>query len=466
MTTLAEWVGPNPRVAVAKDGPLVSNADSGGGCVLYWMQRSQRGMDNPALNLAVELGNALRCPVLAVFAITPKFPDAQRRHYKFLVDGLGDIGDDLAAKIVRFVVRIGEPDEIIAAVSKETRALAVVSDENPLRVGRLWRDRFARSTSIPYARVDSDVVVPSALFPKEEYAARTIRPKIHKVWNDFLKAVPNPKAAVAWDSNDAHIPAGESLEPLRLMERFKVGDVSEVASYTGGSRAAEANLKRFLTHRLPSYATDRNIPVPYMTSELSAHLHFGHISAVSIALAVKNSGAPQESIDAYLEELIVRRELAINYVARNDRYDTIQGCASWALATLEKHASDKRERIYTLEHLEAAKTHDAVWNASQREMVITGRMHNYLRMYWAKKILEWSPDAESAFRVAIHLNDKYEMDGRDPNGFTGVAWAIAGKHDRPWPERPIYGTIRSMTESGLRRKFDADAYIRWVDSLG
>ena len=463
MTSLAEWVGCDPRVSVAKDGPLVS--DSGRGCVIYWMQRSQRGKDNPALNLAVELGNALRCPVLTVFAITPKFPEAQRRHYKFLADGLADMEHDLKAKHVPLVVRVGVPHEIIAAVCEETHALAVISDENPLRVGRFWRSSFAKAATIPFARVDSDVVVPSALFPKEEYAARTIRPKIHKVWDDFLKAVPNPKAAVAWDQDRVPLPKGEALEPSRLMAVFKIGGVAEVAGYPGGTRAAEANLKRFLSERLPRYMVERNIPVPYMTSELSAHLHFGQISVVSIALAVKASGAAAESVEAYLEELIVRRELAINYVARNDQYDSIQGGPAWALATLKKHAHDKRDPVYTLDRLEAAATHDPVWNASQKEMMITGRMHNYMRMYWAKKILEWSPSGETAFQIAIGLNDKYEMDGRDPNGFTGVAWAIAGKHDRPWPERPIYGTIRSMTQAGLRRKFDADAYIHWVEGL-
>ena len=463
MTTLAEWVGSNPRVLVVKDGALV--ADAGKGCVIYWMQRSQRGKDNPALNLAVELGNTLLCPVLTVFAITPSFPDAQRRHYKFLADGLLDIEHDLKTKNVPFLVRVGAPNEIIAAVCAETNALAVISDENPLRVGRFWRDRFAKETNLPYARVDSDVVVPTSLFPKEEYAARTIRPKIHEVWDTFLKAVPNPKAAVDWDEGLVPLPKGESLEPSRLMPVFKVGGVSEVAGYPGGSRAAEANLKRFLTRRLPKYANGRNLPVPYMTSELSAHLHFGQISVVTIALAARESGAPAESVEAYLEELIVRRELAINFVSRNDQYDTIQGCPSWALATLEKHAGDKREYLYSLEQFEAAETHDPVWNAAQKEMVVTGRMHNYLRMYWAKKILEWSPNATAAFQIAIGLNDKYEMDGRDPNGFTGVAWAIAGKHDRPWPERPVYGTIRSMTQAGLRKKFDADAYIRWVETL-
>ena len=235
--------------------------------------------------------------------------------------------------------------------------------------------------------------------------------------------------------------------------------------YRGGSREAMRRLRLFIRERLPRYATDRNEPTPYRTSELSAHLHFGHISPITIALAASGSDAPRESVDAYLEELIVRRELSVNFVARNPDYDRLDGCPAWALKTLAKHAGDPRPVLYTARQLEEAETHDPLWNAAQDEMVLTGRMHNYLRMYWAKKILEWSPDAETAFGIAVDLNDRYEMDGRDPNGYTGVAWAIGGKHDRPWPERPIFGTVRFMSYESTRKKFDSAAYIARVADL-
>ncbi|MHC5538059.1 hypothetical protein ACYOEI_07475 [Singulisphaera rosea] len=224
-------------------------------------------------------------------------------------------------------------------------------------------------------------------------------------------------------------------------------------------------MARFLKHRLPQYATDRNEPTPYCSSELSAHLHFGHVGPLSIALAVLESGADRVNIDVYLEELIVRRELSVNFVARNPDYDRIEGCPEWGLKTLAKHAGDPRPTLYTTAQLEAGETHDPLWNAAQKEMVLTGRMHNYLRMYWAKKILEWSPDAEAAFSVAVDLNDRYEMDGRDPNGYAGIAWAIGGKHDRPWPERPIFGTVRFMSYESTRRKFDSAAYMDRVRDL-
>jgi deoxyribodipyrimidine photo-lyase len=246
------------------------------------------------------------------------------------------------------------------------------------------------------------------------------------------------------------------------MATLKANGASEVAGYRGGTREAEKRLRRFLNERLPRYATDRNEPTPYTTTELSAHLHFGHVSPLTIALAVRDSGTSPENIDALLEELIVRRELALNFVARNPDYDRLAGCPEWARKTLTKHARDRRPVLYKTRVMEVGETHDPLWNAAQKEMVLTGRMHNYLRMYWAKKILEWTPDAETAFDIALDLNDRYEMDGRNPNGYAGVAWSIGGKHDRPWPERPIFGTVRFMSYESTRRKFDSAAYMERV----
>ncbi len=426
------------------------------------MQRAQRGLDNPALNLAIALGNSTRRPVLAVFSLTADYPHAQRRHYRFLVEGLVDAERDLRERGVPLVVRLGPPGEVVPALAEEVAAALVVGDENPVRIGQRWRDQAARSLKVPFRLVDADVIVPTSLFPKEEYAARTIRPKIHRVWNDYLKPVPRIDAAARWVGSQ---PAGEPIDPEALLSRLKVGGVPEVPSYRGGTREALGRLRQFIDERLNRYAVDRNQPIPYATTELSAHLHFGHISPLTIALEVVGSGGPRESIDSLLEELVVRRELATNFVARNPAYDRLDGCPAWARATLAKHAQDRRPHLYSASALEGADTHDPLWNAAQKEMVLTGRMHNYLRMYWAKKILEWTPDAETAFHIALDLNDRYEMDGRDPNGYAGVAWAIGGKHDRPWPERSIFGTVRFMSYESTRKKFDSAAYISWVDGL-
>ncbi len=459
LASLSTLWRPHPRVRVARSG----EPDPEGRCVLYWMQRAQRGSDNAALNLAIALGNALRQPVLVVFGLTADYPQAQRRHYRFLLEGLPEVRDELERKGVPLVVRIGRPDRVVLAMADEVRPSVVVGDENPLRVAQAWRNAVAEGLRVPFRVVDADVVVPTSLFETQEYAARTIRPKIRRVWNEYLRPIPNPKAEVAWPKGTT--PKGERIEPEALLERLKVGGVGEVPSYQGGTAEAHRRLRRFVRDRLPRYATDRNEPTPYMTSELSAHLHFGQINPLTIALAVRDSGEDPNSIEVYLEELIVRRELAINFVARNPEYDRLQGCPDWALRTLAKHASDPRPRLYSAERLEAAETHDPLWNAAQTEMVLTGRMHNYLRMYWAKKILEWSPDPETAFQVALDLNDRYEMDGRDPNGYTGVAWAMGGAHDRPWPERPIFGTVRFMSYESTRRKFDSQAYIDRVAEI-
>ena len=427
------------------------------------MQRTQRGRDNPALNLAIDVANAMGKPVVAAFGLTADFPGAQRRHFRFLVDALPEIRDALAARGVTFVVRIGDPPEVILRLASELRPALVVGDENPLRIGRIWRTRVAEALTVPFVLVDADVVVPSDLFPKEEFAARTIRPKIHRVWEDYLRPIPNPRAR--YPLAEADRPSGEAINPDHLLDSLHVGGAGEVAGYRGGSAEAARRLRTFVNHRLPRYATERNEPTPYMTSELSAHLHFGHVSPVTIALAVRESGEDPASVASNLEELIVRRELSINFVSRNPRYDSLEGGPAWGLKTLEKHVGDPRPVLYSAARFERGETADPLWNAAQKEMVITGRMHNYLRMYWAKKILEWTPDPSTAFAIAVDLNDRYEMDGRDANGYTGISWAISGRHDRPWGERPIFGMVRFMSGASTGRKFDSAAYIARVRSL-
>jgi deoxyribodipyrimidine photo-lyase len=242
--------------------------------------------------------------------------------------------------------------------------------------------------------------------------------------------------------------------------------VLPVKKFIGGTDEAERRLHLFLQERLAQYDQRRNHPEVPGTSELSAYLHFGQISPVTVALAVRGALAPAAARDAYLEELIVRRELAINFVARNPNYDRLQGCPDWGRATLAAHEDDPRPYLYTERQLENAATHDPLWNAAQTEMVTTGRMHGYLRMYWAKKILEWTKTPARAFAIAVRLNDRYLLDGRDPNGYAGIAWAIGGKHDRPWgPRRPVFGTIRYMSAAGMAGKFDVKGYLEWVSSL-
>lgn len=447
----------DPRVTVRREG----RPSATGSCVVYWMQRSQRGIDNPALDLAIDAANELGLPVAVFFGLHPRYPNANLRHYSFLVEGLADTIDAVERRGAAFVFR-PYPEHDLIRFCDETGPSLVVGDENPLRAPEAWRQKAAAKLRVPFWTVDSDVVVPSRLFQKEEYAARTLRPKITPLIEVFLHPSRNPRARFRWSAG--HKPSGRILETSRVLASLPLDRSAEaVSSLKGGTKEAIRRLKRFINERLQFYDKLRNSPHIDGTSELSAHLHFGHISPITIALAVRDSDSPEASKTAFLEELIVRRELAINYVARNSNYDRLEGCHGWARATLAERADDRRPYLYTQRQLESADTHDPLWNAAQIEMIRTGRMHGYVRMYWAKKILEWTPSPGEAFDVAVKLNDRYFLDGRDPNGYAGVAWAIGGKHDRPWPpRRPIFGLVRYMSAAGMARKFDVPAYIAKV----
>ena len=447
----------DPRVRIRRPGP----PDPGGLCVVYWMQRAQRAADNPALDVAIEAANILSLPVVAFFGLTVAYPRATLRHYRFMSEGFEDIAADLRKRRVGFVLR-RHPEHDLVRFCDEVRPALVVGDENPLRESERWRAGYADRLQVPFWTVDADVVVPSALLLKEQYAARTIRPRIQPLVPRFLAQSPEPDARVAW-SPPARVHAERpGVDVIRTLDI--TASPGQVAGMRGGPSKAAAVLKRFLATRLSGYATNRNHPDLDGTSQISPYLHFGHIGVRTIARAVSDADAPREDREAFLEEFIVRRELAVNFVRFNPRYDSLDGCEPWALRSLEKHAGDVRRPCYTTTQLEQAETHDPLWNAAQVQMVETGWMHGYVRMYWAKKILEWTRTPDEAFAIAVALNDRYQLDGRDPNGYTGIAWAIGGKHDRAWgPERPIFGTVRYMSYASTSRKFDCKGYIRGVE---
>ena len=445
----------DPRVRIRNPG----SPDPDGRCVVYWMQRAQRAVDNPALDTAIAAGNELGKPVVVFLGLVPFIERANLRHYQFLVEGVQDVADGVARRRAGFVLR-RYPDHRLEPFLDEVRAALVVGDECPLRQFEGWRRRVAERMRLPFWTVDADVVVPSALLLKEQYAARTMRPRVHAQLDRFLRIQPAPSARVAWKSPHAVT----SLSPAAdLLANWPIDrSVSPVAAFRGGTREARRRLAVFTRRALVAYDRERNEPSMAGTSGLSPYLHFGHIGPREVALAAKASGAPAPSVAAFLEQLIVRRELAINFVTFNRNYDSLRGCESWARATLAAHRRDRRPYLYAESELETAATHDPLWNAAQRQMVESGWMHGYVRMYWAKKILEWTRDPGEAFRIAVRLNDRYFLDGRDPNGYTNIAWAIGGKHDRPWPPREVYGTVRSMSFESTRRKFDAESYIaRW-----
>ena len=438
------------------------NARSGD-YVLYWMQHAQRAAYNHALEYAIREANGRGLPVLAVFGITQRFPAANARSYAFMLEGLRETQQALRDRGIQLVVRLQPPMEAVEALS--SAAALAVTDRGYLRIERHWREQVARRLPCRLAQVESDVVVPvETASDKEEYAAYTIRPRIHKHLDKFLIGMES--TSVERDSLGLD-EAGTDLGDVDgLLERMRINRSAErVDTFSGGASQAEALLDDFIAHKLHHYADGRNEPSEDYLSHMSPYLHFGQISPLYIALRVREaeSGA-QENVNAYLEELIVRRELSMNFCHYDSDYDSLACLPDWARETLEEHAHDEREYVYTLEEFEAARTHDPYWNAAQREMMLTGKMHGYMRMYWGKKILEWSPTPEAAHRTALELNNRYELDGRDPNGFTGVAWCF-GKHDRAWKERPVYGKTRYMSAGGLERKFDIGAYVRKVQRL-
>jgi len=449
----------DPRVTVRRAG----TPNPAGECVVYWMQRAQRAVDNPALDVAVEAANDLRKPLVAFLGLVPFYPNANLRHYKFLTQGIPDLAQRLGRRGVGFMFR-RYPDHQLVKFCGEVKPSLVVGDENPLREPERWRQVLRDRLRVPLWTVDADVIVPSNLLEKEQYAARTIRPRIRGLLGEFLVPLGNPKAETPWKqpSNLPSLPPGGDL-----LEGFPIDrSVQPVSTFRGGTDEALRLLSRFVREGLEGYAVKRNRPELDGTSRLSPYFHFGHLGPLTVALAVRDAEAPSEDREAFLEELIVRRELAVNFVRFNPRYDRLESCEPWALRTLKEHRSDEREYVYSAGQLENAETHDPLWNAAQRQMVEGGWMHGYLRMYWAKKILEWTRSPGEAYDIAVRLNDRYELDGRDPNGYAGIAWAIGGKHDRAWgPERPIFGKVRYMSHQSTSRKFDSMQYIQRMEAL-
>ncbi|WP_424950458.1 deoxyribodipyrimidine photo-lyase [Deinococcus sp.] len=441
--------------------------------VLYWMQSSVRSRHNQALDYAVAEANRLGLPLLVVFGLTPSYPGANARHYQYLLEGLRDAHAGLEARGIPLLVLLigaemvsngGGPAEAALALAKD--AALIVTERAYLRHLREWREWLAARLAehhpdLPLAQIESELIVPLHVTSlRQEYAARTIRPRIHRALGRYLvemkeqtpahrlEALPTPQGMEA-------LSLAQLSSPAALIARFGVEGVPAGAE-EGGEVAAQAQLTAFLK-RLDHYDTNRNDPTIDGSSRLSAALHYGHISALQVALAVQAHGGP--GAPAYLEELIVRRELSFNLCWYNPHYDSFAVVPEWAQKTLNEHRHDGRSYLYSRAELEAAATHDPYWNAAQRQMMLTGRMHNYMRMYWGKKVLEWTPEPDQAHETLVYLNDKYEQDGRNPNSYAGIGW-VFGLHDRPWGTRPVFGMVRYMNAPGLKRKFDVEAYAR------
>lgn len=460
---LLSKIASHPRGTLRNSHPIRTPAE-GGRCVVYWMQRAQRGIDNPALDAAIFAANELKLPLAVFLAPTPRFPRATVRAYTFLFEGFADVKESVEARGATFVFRVRKKTRV-DEFAAEVGAAIVIGDENPLRETEAWRTRAAKRLDIALVTIDADVVVPSSFFEKEEWAAYTLRPKIHARLSEWL--VPGPELSVATRFAASKRPRSDEI-PSALPPAFRRDDSAKGAPFfRGGTREGLARLDRFLASGLAGYPERRNRPEDEGgTSRISPYLHFGHLGPRMVALRVSCSSAPQPAKDAFLEQLIVRRELAWNFVRRNPRYDEFDCAAPWAVETLAKRRDDPRPYSLSKAQLDSGRSPDPLWNAAQHEMRVTGTMHNHMRMYWAKKLLEWSSSPEEAYALAVEFNDRYELDGREPNGYAGIAWAIAGKHDRPFaPGRAVFGTIRPMTLASTSRKFDSKAYIARCERL-
>ena len=491
-----------------------------GNYLLYWMQAACRCEDNPALDFALAEAKRWQVPLLVYFVLTPSFPEANHRHYAFLLEGIADVAKTCKNRGLPFILdRVDYPEagegptgpgkthsvpERVLAMAED--AEEVVTDMGYLAVQREWRKAVADNADCAVIQVETETVVPvTTASEKEEYAAATIRRKIHRQWERFLFPPADTDIEAPGKQKLPTLPLTHPVDPSAPIEEIFVElgkspgpssggaagggapgnffSVPPSPDFRGGTEKAKKLLHLFIDKKLHRYAEEKNDPNKEALSTLSPYLHFGHISPVRIAREVcRSRGWKYETVnserregetslgeflaeDPFIEELVVRRELSFNFTYYNPRYNSYHGALpDWAKKTLDKHKGDPREYIYTTNEFENAETHDPYWNAAQLEMVITGKMHGYMRMYWGKKILEWSSSPEEAFETALYLNNKYELDGRDPNGFAGVAWCF-GKHDRPWKEREIFGTVRYMNAKGLKRKFDADEYARKIEAL-
>ena len=430
-----------------------------GESVLYWMSRDKRVDDNWALLAAQSVALNNKVPLIVCFQYLGHFPEANIRQYGFQLKGLLELKNKLESLNIEFILSQGRASEVIPRIIDEKVVGTIITDYSPLRVYKKRVSKVLNRTKIPFYQIDAHNIIPVwKASSKKEYAAYTIRKKIHDNLDQFLTDYPSLIKHPYGNIRKNDISYDNIVKGLKI--DFSVQEVDWLVP---GEIAAKNKLD-LLHDSLAGYDERRNDPTKDALSNLSPYFHFGHISPQRVALDIKNSSLPAQDKNSFLEEMIVRRELSDNFCEYEPNYDYFEGFHDWAKKTLNEHRNDEREYLYPKEQFEHADTHDPLWNAAQNQMMNKGKMHGYMRMYWAKKILEWSPNPEEAMQVAIDLNDKYELDGRDPNGYAGIAWSIGGIHDRAWFERPVYGKIRYMNYNGCKSKFNVKRYIEMNES--
>ena len=430
-----------------------------GKSVLYWMNRDKRVDDNWAIIAAQSIALKNKVPLVVCFQYLGDFPNSNIRQYGFLFRGLLELKAKLERLNIQFILIRGDVKRGLSKIIEEKLVGTMIVDHSPLKVYQKRIKKIVNITNIPIYQIDAHNIVPVwVASEKKEYAAYTIRKKIHTNLNQFLTDYPKL----------IRHPYGDFIKKEhsydKITSKLNIDfSIKEVDWLIPGEKAAKDKLS-LLSDSLSGYDQNRNDPTKEALSNLSPYFHFGHISPQRVAFEIKNSSLTKSDKDSFLEEMIVRRELSDNFCEYESNYDHFDGFHDWAKKTLNEHRNDEREYLYPKEQFEFADTHDPLWNAAQNQMRQKGKMHGYMRMYWAKKILEWSPNPEVAMQIAIDLNDKYELDGRDPNGYAGIAWSIGGIHDRAWFERPVYGKVRYMNYNGCKSKFNVKRYIEMYES--
>jgi deoxyribodipyrimidine photo-lyase len=437
--------------------------------VLYWSQMNRRVDGNHALAYAVDLANQHSLPVLVYEGLTCSYPYANDRLHTFILEGVPDTEKRLNELGIGYVFHLrrrrADPDNALYQLASQ--AGCIVTDDYPTFIARHHNARVPAKLDVPYWVVDSSCIVPMSRFVKREYAAYTIRPKITKLLPEYLASSPELRPRVKFAAPRPAPHTAVTTDNIRdLLASCEIDhSIPPSLSFRGGTGQAAKHLDHFLRRNLRRYAEGRNEPSEHATSDLSPYLHFGHISALEVTLAAKEyARAHKLNAAEFLEELIVRRELAFNFARHAETLDSLNTLPDWAQKTLALHSQDEREWVYNRDQFERAETHDVLWNAAQKEMLLRGKIHGYYRMYWGKKIIEWSATHEDALATMLYLHDRYALDGRDPNTYTNVLWCF-GLHDRPWFERPVFGQIRYMSYGGMKRKTNVDAYVREIGHL-
>ncbi len=446
---------------------LLKKGGSRNGPVVYWMSRDQRALDNWAMTFASELSDRTGAPFYVLFCLVPDFLSAGLQQFDFMLQGLEETEKLLKQKNIPFFLLTGKPQDRIPDFIEKHSVSTLVTDFDPLKIKKHWKDRISSRINIDFFEVDAHNIIPCwELSTRQEYAAYTIRPKIKKMLGEFLEDFPVISTANKNRGSSTADFLARNTDWNKIRNGLKLDkNAPETNCLKPGYKNSIKTLDVFLKNKIYEYDAGRNDPNRDAQSGLSPYLHFGQISAQRVVLELLKLGIKEDFLEPFLEEMVVRRELSDNYCFYNRNYDSFDGFPDWAKNTLNLHRSDKRLYIYNLGQFEDAETHDELWNSAQKEMVKTGKMHGYMRMYWAKKILEWTEYPEEAVEYAIYFNDKYELDGRDPNGYTGISWSIGGLHDRAWSEREIFGKIRYMSYEGCRRKFDIRSYINKINHL-